>query len=355
MFALLLIFIALGALVEILSLRRDPDKIDLSCSLSASFTEPDTPFEVTSVITNRSRLPISYMLLTENFPMHTQIPEGLEATERNQLIYVKNVCRIGGRQRKKRSVEITIAKRGVHLFLGGTMDFGDFLGIKEISKEVSFCKEIVVYPKKLEDSHLTDALGNFCGDIAARRFLIRDPILTVGYREYTGREPMRDIHWMQSARKNELMVREFDYNRQLSATVVLSVEGIASFDAELLDACCSTARTVCETLTNLGVLVNFHTNARIFARDRTGIWSCEASPGKLGVLLEGLGRASSYLACPVGKLLGHIARANTSDNAYVIILPEATPAAEAAAAELRRNTGQEVMLVPVTTKEEMPA
>ena len=353
MLALLLIFIALGALAELLSLRRDPDKIDMDCSLSAGVTEPEVPFEVTTVITNRSRIPISYLLLTEAFPLYAQVPGGIEATERHRNVYVKNVCRVGGRQRKKRSVAITINKRGVHSFQGGTMEFGDFLGFRETSKDVRLYRELVVYPQRLEDSRLTDALGSFCGDIAARQFLIRDPILTVGYREYTGREPMRDIHWLQSARKNELMVREFDYNRQLSATVVMSVEGLDALDAELLDRCCSAARTVCETLAGKGVSVSFYTNARIFTGNESGIWRCAASAGKLGVLLEGLGRASGYSSCSVGKLLGHVGKMNASDNAYVIILPENAPGGEEAAESLRRSTGQEVMLIPVSRQKEM--
>lgn len=345
MIALLLVLIAIGIFVEVISLKRDPDTIHVDFGLSASATEPDAPFEVHTVITNEGRLPVSYINLKEHYPLNAQIPEGVAYEERYDGRHVENICRVGGRRKKTRKLSISIEKRGVHLFRGGTLKFGDFLGLSEIEKTVGSVHEILVYPKRLDMPQLVDALGNFCGDISARQFLIRDPILTIGSREYTGREPMRDIHWLQSARKGGLMVREFDYTRQLSAVVILSTKGVAALEDDELDACCSLARTVCETLAGLNVHVNFFTNAGIFQKRATEVHQCTASAGKMGALLEMLSRVSNHTYLPTDALCRYAASCSDPDSAFVLILAQGDRSGGQAAEELRRSTGQEVMVL----------
>ena len=354
MLALLFIIISLGAVFEIASLRRDVNKVEFDYTISTSLTEPGVPFNVQLAVTNESRLPISYLVIWEVFPMAAELPEGITYQMKNDGLYVKNISRVRGRQRKKLIFETSIKKRGVHLFIGDSIEFGDFLGFREITKKFSQRREVVVYPERIECQELTDALGNFCGDIAAKRFLIRDPILTIGCREYTGREPLKEIHWLQSAHRGTLMVREFDYNRQLSACVILSVDGIDSAGESELDECCSTARTVCETLAASGVSVNFFTNANLWRKYEKTIWKCTVSQNHTEGLLEGLGRVSSYACCSLEKLQEYALRENTSDTAFIIILPAGEKRGEELSNQLRRKTGQEVLLLQTgqTAREE---
>ena len=348
MLPLFILIVAIGIILEAVSLRRDPSKVELENHISSGVTEPGAPFELQATITNKSRVPISYLMIREVYPPAAEIPDGMMFQEKNDGLHVENVCRIKSRQRKKLIFETSIKKRGVHMFKGSSMEFGDFLGFNEISKNVSIQKEIVVYPERIEYPSLNDALANYCGDIAAKRYLIRDPILTIGCREYTGREPMKDIHWLQSARRGELMVREFEYNRQLSVNVILSVEGISSSDDEGLDACCAAARTICERLLDKGVPVSFFTNALLRNKGRQEIWKCDISLGHTGELLEGLGRVS-YLACTsLDRLLEYAHRENDSDAAFIVILLAGGEYEEKAINRLKSNTNQEVLVVNIS-------
>jgi hypothetical protein len=345
MIAVLIIIVALGIILELISLKRDPDKVGLDCNISALFTEPGAAFKVQTEVTNGSIVPVSYLAIWEIYPAVAVIPEDMTFHNRHDGLHIKKVCRLGARQRRKLILETSIKKRGVHLFKGDTLQFGDFLGIREFSKNILLSREIVVYPEKLECPNLTDALGKFCGDVAAKRFLIRDPILTVGTREYTGREPMKEIHWLQSAHRGELMVKEFDYNRQLSVSVLMSVEGCDSWNEETLDECCAVARTVCETLVEAGAALNFFTNARLKRKADKEVWKCEVSFGYTGALLEGLGRATSYSCGTLEKLLEYALHESDFDAAFVVILPEGERRGEEAAYRLRSSTGQEVLVI----------
>ena len=345
MLPILVIIVALGIILEALSLRRDPDMVELDYAMSASVTEPGAPFKVQAIITNKSRMPVSYLAIKEIFPLAAELPEDMLFQVKNDGLYVENVCRVGGRQRKRLILDTSIKKRGVHSFKGDSIALGDFLGFREVSKRVSTRQEIVVYPKKLECPHLTDALASFFGDIAAKRYLIRDPIITAGCREYTGREPMKDIHWLQSARRGELMVREFEHNRQLSINVVLSVSEIDTSDSEGLDECCSAARSICEELLSRGAPVVFFTNALLQRREDKAIWKCEVFPEHAGGLLEGLGRVSFRSCCSLDKLLEYAFRESSSDAAFIVILPAGEMHGDESVNRLRSITNQEVLLV----------
>jgi len=345
MLVILIVFIVLGIILEAISLRRDPSKTELDCSISIGCVEPGVPFNVHTLITNRSLVPISYLAVRKVYPIYMDVPVNLASQELYDGLHVKYVCRLGSHRRKKLTLETSIRKRGVHLFRADSIEFGDFLGLREFENRVSAWSEIVVFPEKLQYPDITDALGRFIGDVAAKRFMIRDPILTVGLREYTGREPMKEIHWLQTAHRGEIIVREFDYNRQLSISVLMSVEGLKPWKHEGIDGCCAVAWSVCENLMAAGAVVNFFTNAHLRRKERNLIWQCQVSDGNTGSFLEGLGRASSHASISLSDLLIYALRDSAFDSAFIVILPEGDARSEEAANMLRSGTRQEVMII----------
>ena len=348
MITLLIIIVVLCAILEIISLKRDPEKLEFDYAISVPCTEPGVPFNVQAIVTNKSRVPVSYLSVREVFPAAADVPEHLVYRLRDNDVFIKKVCRLKSSQRKKLTMETSIEKRGVHTFRSDSMEFGDFLGFREILRKIPFFHEIVVYPVRIDYPKLTDALGRFCGDIAAKRYLIRDPILTVGSREYTGREPMKEIHWSQSAHRGELMVREFDYNRQLSVSVILSVYGIDPKDENEVDECCVAARAVCETMIKTGITVKFFSNARLQRKSVIGNWKCEVSAGRMETLLESLGRASCVACGSFEKLLEYAMLESEFEDAFIIILPPGNKQGTEAIDRLRRLNGQEVMIVDMS-------
>ena len=322
MLPFIIILIVLGIIAEVVSLRRDPSLVEHDYSVSVGATEPGRPFTVRSVLTNKSRIPVSYLAVREVYPEVVDIPAGVDSRATLDGFNIKSICRVKGLERKKLSLDLTIKKRGVHVINGVSIEFGDFLGFRVVLKKSSYQREIVIYPEKLDDPALTQALSSYCGDMASKRFLIRDPILTAGTREYTGREPMKEIHWLQSARRGELMVREFEYNRQPSTCVILCTDGVGADNEAVLDKCCSTARTICEALIKTGVSVDFYTNSFLLRRGRNDIWKCVVSTGHTNELLEGLGRVTAATCAEAEKLLQYVIRDSDSNAEFIVVLPD---------------------------------
>jgi len=345
---LLIILIIIGIILETISLKRDPDEVEVYGLLSTRVSEPGDTFDLQTTVTNKSLIPISYLAVREVLPAASVLPDGIVYRSKLSGSYTKKICRLRGRQRKTLIMETSINKRGVHIFSGDYVDFGDFLGFREISRDVTYEQEIVVYPEKLVSQRLANTLAKFTGDVNAKRHLIRDPIITVGCREYTGREPMKEIHWTKSAQRNELVVREFDYNRQISVSVILNVEGINLHDEEGLDECCAIARTVCESLVGTGATIRFFTNSLLKRKSNRTVWQCRVSSGHTGELLEGLGRVTAYFNNPLDKLLDFSLRESDFDSAFIVIMHPDDIRGNDAIHRLRSNTGGEALLVQST-------
>ena len=355
MLSLLLILIIIGVITEVISLLRNLNKIDFDYVVYPKLKEAGEPIIIQSIISNTGLLPISYFAVREIYPTLSSIPYDVKNHNRDDLkthakidgIYVKFVNRIGGRQAKKFSFETSINKRGVYTFTAESLEVGDFLGLKDKIKDIRISKEVVIYPKRYECADLNDTLSNIHGDIVSKRYLIRDPIITVGLREYTGREPIKDIHWLQSAKKAELMVREYDYNRQLSVNILLYVNP-TQFDSsvyEKLDKNCAVARTVCESFASKNIPSLFFTNAYLTRKPEYEIWKCDVTAGNIDLLLEGLGRVINHARSSLEQLLNYVHRVSDLNSITIIIMDNRTADNTEIIDKFKHVTGREIVLI----------
>ena len=345
MYVFLIVILVLAALLELLSLRGGAACTNAELTLSVNRTEPGEPVEVTVTAANEGRLPVSYLSVRTVYPLCASIPDVVPVTEE---LYTREVCevfRLWGRQKKTHRMTFCIEKRGVHRILAKEIQKGDFLGVRTVTEQLTLRRDLLVYPRRMEDSALLEALGTDSGEASARRWLLRDPVLTLGVREYTGNEPMRTISWNQTARRGALMVREFDYTRSLNCCVVLCVNGLERDENDLLDVCCSAVRTICEDLAERGVETALFTNAALAGYGFGAFRSCTASQGKMDDALEILARAETH-ACSTPQILAEACLDHASDAAaYVVVAPRHGAESAAAADLLRERTGIEPLVI----------
>jgi uncharacterized protein (DUF58 family) len=246
-----------------------------------------------------------------------------------------------------KTVPIRIEKRGTHFLKGASLYRGDFVGLTQATGDHVCNHEILVYPKPMESEKLLDALGSYCGDVIAQRHLIRDPILTMGVREYTGREAMKTISWTQTARRGQLMTREFDYTRDFSCVVLLATDEINPREGQLLDRSCSIVRTVCRELADKGVNVDFYTNGARWSwqRDTRRVWNCTVGPGNQQELLEGLARLYESVRSPAQEMAATAARSAGVGMAYVLVAPRWTEQTERAMEILHEKSGMKPLVL----------
>ena len=291
MLPIILLLVVIALAVQRIFLAYSLKHVTYRAYASQYLVEPDQVFSIYSEITNAKRLPELFVELREPLPWEAKYEGELNISGDRR--YTLKRFYILPRQKVTSRVDISLPGRGHYTMPKASVFGGDFLGIKSKSLSFPFIKGIIVMPRRLEAPKVTQTLGGFLGDASVRRFIMPDPVLTVGTRDYTGREPLRDIHHAHSARQNRLMVRQYDYTLEPAVTVILNT-AISPVPPRYhkIEECLSLARTVFEELDRAGAKFAFVTNARSSYTERWNKVPDGLGPGHMNELLGGLGCAS---------------------------------------------------------------
>ncbi len=349
MLIFLFVLVAVAGALQYWSLLHGLDGVEHACMPGQHLAEPGEPFPLVTRITNRSRRFIPYLQVRQLLPpdLTFQPDIRLESAQNNCVRRFSTY--LAPRQVLQQEMQAVLPRRGRHLFPGATLYGGGFLGLNETTENTTQHQEIIVLPAPWPGTALPATLGGFLGDQSVNRFLMEDPVLTLGFRDYTGREPMKSISWTQSARKGALMVKNYDYTLELTATVLLNI-GTAHDDGweDRLEHCFSLARTVCEELDRQKMPYRLMTNANIIGG--INLWShAEDGMGNahLSAILEGLGRASYNCLYPCEALLDRAARTAQHGRTHILITPGRDAHWQPALSRLEQLSGSKVLvLVP---------
>ena len=340
--------ICAGVLAELLSLRAGLKRISFCYSPKKAEAEQGEQIPVSLEVKNTGSMPVSYLQVKAHMPFAAELPQDA-VIEREQFQQTVNtIFRLWGREGRTRTVPISIEKRGVHYFRGAKLETTDFAGLRKVWDFIDQQEQILIYPRALESGDLISTMGQYYGDMIAQRHLLRDPVLTAGIREYTGSEPMKTISWTQSARRGQMMVRDFEFVRDLSCTVLLVADGIMPTYSEKLDRCCSIARTVCREMTDKGVNVDFYTNCPMegYGIQKSAVWKCVATQKEQWELLRALALlAPSPVSCSADLMAVRAVRATGRGSAFVVVAPFYNEAVKRAVQVLEESSGVRVKLI----------
>lgn len=319
MILFIFLFILLVLLLQKKLTENAPDYITADHRPDKKLVEPKELFHLEVTLQNKSRQLIPFLRVEENFAdaMTPQLSTATQTARRSH--HVEFTAWIRPRQAAVYKIPLTISKRGRYVLQQFQLYSGDFLGLKEQVRSCGTFHEVVAVPEEFPSTALSDLFGGFLGDVSVNRFIMEDPVLTLGYREYTGREPMKIISWTQSARSNRLMVKKYDYTAEPSVSVVLNTDCGGPAVPELLETCFSIARSVCSMLENQKLKYSFSSNC-IPAGDLSGSRSLTEGLGQQHFygILEYLGQATYDYNMNIEQLLEKEAARNTSAGCILI-------------------------------------
>lgn len=340
MLAALITIIVLAAILEVVTLIAVPKLLTHSVSLSSSIVEQGEQFDIIAVITNRGILPVNYIRITETIPrqisidvesVKSGISGGVSLRQTEFSNKLTSSAYLMPYQRLTRRIPITAVERGCFLFGSTHLLGGDFLGLSAKDLWQSASMEVVALPRPYECEAISKLLGGYLGDVSVRRFILEDPVLTLGFRDYTGNEPQKQIAWAQTARTGAIMVKKYDYTLEATASVLVNIEhtvyenegNCRKYD-DAVEKCFSAARSVCEYLDSHGIKYCFRSNISSPGARH----SLDSIPDGLGnshlfSILEGLGRAVYVKAEPFVNILARSAHSAESGRSFIIITPEA--------------------------------
>lgn len=349
----LILLAAVFAALQFMSVKKGCRGLTCSRRPDTPLVETGEPFRLVSRVVNTRRLPILFVRLSEPVP-YTLCVEGENPPVREQTVLgtlatrsVERTLFLMPHETWEGTLTVSVPARGRYVFTSSNLTAGDFLGLRENTKTFSYLEEAVALPERAAVPGLDGAFGNFLGDVSVRRFILSDPVLTAGYHEYTGREPMKDVSWPRTLQSGTLMVKEYDHTAELSVMVLLNIDGASQ---EAAEKCFSVTRSALEDLTKRGVSFSFCSNAH--TGSRAGLWEyLEDGTGRvhLYTALEGLGRAPlPGLRCPFKTLLQEAQTRNSRSKGYVLITPPLSPSEKRLIEAVKSRTSLPVLVIPVT-------
>ncbi|MDQ0999647.1 uncharacterized protein (DUF58 family) [Neobacillus niacini] len=146
--------------------------------------------------------------------------------------------------RKNFSYEYVIDElpRGEHIFHGFFVKTGDILGLVEKEKVQTNESKIIVYPAYTDLLYRPFETHFDQGMTASRERVQRDTTLAIGVRDYQPGDRFSWINWKASAKRNEIMTKEFEQRQSHDVFVAMDCapgqhfEAVVSFTASLLRA-----------------------------------------------------------------------------------------------------------------------
>jgi uncharacterized protein (DUF58 family) len=321
-----------------LRLRSSTDKI---------MAEPGETITLIATVENHARLPIPFVRVHERLPFEAQIqgdPQWIK-THCQQGIrkwYVEEKLSLKSRQRSQCHIQFSLPARGVYSVGDYVIGAGDLLGFREAVKNGTG-KPMVIIPARSGNHKSLQALGGFLGDVSVRRFILEDPILTVGFRDYTGHEPMKSISWTRTAAAGTLQVKQFDHTAEQNITVLLNTEGGSG---EALEECFRLMRTVSETLEQKKIPYAMRTNGNL-PGPVGKIFSLASGLGSRhkNTLLYALGRADHTCYRSFRYLVTQTLRNRKSNESYIVITPKLDAETQALIHQLDQAVGNPVCVL----------
>ncbi len=252
--------------------------------------------------------------------------------------------------RLTRRIELLGARRGRYHFSSTEITSGDPLGIRPRSFTVDAPHVVIVYPKLLTIEMLSPLSRTPLGDERTRRKLLGDPTRVAGMRPYRTGDPLRHIDWRATARRAELLVRDFEPTTTLSLIIFLDTrevhEGSGGIEMETPAADCPTTAPSEFAISLAASIILWSTTREI----PTGLYATGRSDEMVmgdraltGVhatasLLEQLAVLAPDAEANFPLTLDRGARSLGAGTSAIVISPHFDPATVAAIAGMRRRS-----------------
>ena len=258
--------VAVLAALEILSLVFSIKSVYFRCETDMELTEPDEIATLSFRVSNRSFWPLMFVSFSFIFNDAVEVRESREWLDKHAggsmltEFYTYDTY-LMPKTAFRRKLHFSIKKRGCFDLGKIYIETGDFLGLKTRVMSFSLDKRIVCTAKPCEDEPDLAALGGIMGELSVRRFIMEDPSLVLGYREYTGTEPFKSISWTQTAKTGRLTVKKHDFTVDNDVAVIVDLEFT---EPEVRERCLSLVRTACDFLEENRIPYALHSNGDLF-------------------------------------------------------------------------------------------
>jgi uncharacterized protein (DUF58 family) len=238
-------------------------------SYTRTFSEPAVfegeEAEMVERIQNRKLLPIPWLRveskMNPNLKFYQQSDMAIKHDEFHKSFF--SLMPFTGITRRHR---ILCKKRGCYRLSTAAMTCGDAFGVQEMYRDFVVNAELLVYPRLLPLSDIPFPSHSWMGDITVRRWILEDPFIISGVRDYQHGDPMNRISWKASARTGDFKVFNRDHTADPRIMILLNIDLSESMweavtDLDLIEQGISFSAALAQYAIENGIPVGFGSNA----------------------------------------------------------------------------------------------
>lgn len=312
--------------------------------------------QLVEVLRNRKPLPVPWLRIESRISPFLRFRHSKgEEREINAEQYHKSVFFIAPFCQITRRHDITCEKRGVYSVGTLAITSGDLFAITQRVAERSLDCRLTVYPRLLPESELPPSAMRWQGELIVRRFIMPDPFLINGIRDYLPGDPLRNVHWGATARMGgRLQVKQFDTTSDPRALIILNVQTteeqwgeLMDYEQPVIEQGIRIAATMAARALSCGVDAGFASNACY--QGEKGQGKCiyipaRRSAGQAEALFTAMARLQIFRELTFPQFLGDMTQVSGADIA--ILSCYTSPAVEEAMNRLRAR-GNTVELIRI--------
>lgn len=219
--------------------------------------------EMIDEIANKKLLPVPWVRLESKINKNLLFGQ-VEGTNRGEMH--RTLFSLMPYQKIKRRQKVLCSKRGYYQFETVSMSTGDAIGFDETFKTVHSQAAITVFPEVLEKEDIPLPAQSLLGDMIVKRWIIEDPFLVTGVREYSTGDPMHTINWKATARTGNMQVNQYDYSADHYLMIYVNFDQTEDkwrpiVDAEMIEKALSYAASIAHYSIEQGIATGFGCNS----------------------------------------------------------------------------------------------
>lgn len=203
-------------------------------TLSKSEYNAGETLKVTITMTRKSAFPLFFLILEDCVGGSLYFPQ---QRSRSKVFLIPGI-----RRGMTWDYQVDKLPRGEHFFQHIRMKTGDLLGLIEKERQIQLEDKILVYPSYEEIIYKTMENQYDQGMTASKERVQRDTTMAIGIREYQPGDRFSWINWKATARRNDIMTKEFEQRQSHDVYILMDCapdnhfEAIVSFSASIIKA-----------------------------------------------------------------------------------------------------------------------
>ncbi|WP_010278385.1 DUF58 domain-containing protein [Paenibacillus senegalensis] len=250
--------------------------------------------------------------------------------------------------------------RGAYNLNSATVTCGDLVGLQSVYTTIPLNAELLVYPRTLSMDEIPLTRRSWQGELLVKRWVMPDPFMIQGVREYRNGDSMKDVNWKATASTGELQVHNRGFTADQKMIILLNFEVSekmwnAVTDPELVELGIRYAATIAEDGIRQGMEVGFGTNGYTVDAPKEPVWIPPLSGQEhMTHLYETMAKLVIDCSCEMAAYLEREFTRDSGNVAYVFITAHTADKLMSNIRRLERN-GSKVDIIPLEHKQQAEA